>query len=61
MIEKWKQEKQNRNNTEDKTHKETNSASENPKTTQHPKNVQEASERGQLEKAELLTKEFLLK
>ena len=50
-----KQQKQNRNNIEAKTHKETNSTSENPKTTQHPKNVEETSEGGQLEKVELLS------
>ena len=50
-----KQQKQNRNNIEAKTHKETNSTSENPKPTQHPKNVQETSEGGQLEKVELLS------
>ena len=37
-------------NIEPKTHKKTNSTSENSKTTEHPKNVQETSEGGQLEK-----------
>ena len=54
-IEELKQQKQNRSNTEAKTHKETNSSSENSKTTQHRKNTQEASEGGQLEKVELLS------
>ena len=48
-----KQRKQNRNNTKAKTHEETSSTSENSKTTQHPKNIQEASEGGQLEKLKL--------
>ena len=39
-IEELKQQKQSRSNTEAKTHKETNSTSENSKTTQQPKNVQ---------------------
>ena len=54
-IEEFKQQKQNSNNTEVKTHEESNSISENSKTTQHPKNVQEASEGGQSEKVELLS------
>ena len=54
-IEELKEQKQNRNNTEAKTHEETNSILENFRTTQHPKNVQEASEGGQLEKLELLS------
>ena len=37
-----KQRKQNRNNTKAKTHEETSSTSENSKTTQHPKNIQES-------------------
>ena len=55
MIEELKQQKQNSKSTEAKTHEESNSTSENSKTTQHPKNVQEASEGGQLEKVELLS------
>ena len=54
-IEELKQEKQSRSNTEAKTHKETNSTSENSKATQQPKNVQaDSAEGGQLEKVELL-------
>ena len=55
MIEELKQQKQNSKSTEAKTHEESNSTSENSKTTQHPKNLQEASEGGQLEKVELLS------
>ena len=50
-----KQQKQNRNNTQAKTHEKTNSTLENSKTMQNPKNVQEFSEGGQLEKVELLS------
>ena len=53
-IEELKQ-KQNCKSTEAKTHEESNSTSENSKTTQHPKNVKETSEGGQLEKVELLS------
>ena len=53
-IEELKQQKQNSNNTEAKTHEESNSTSGNCKTTQHPKNVQDASEGGQPENVELL-------
>ena len=54
-TEELKQQIQNRNNTEAKTHEKTNSTSENSKITQHPKNVLMASERGQVEKVELLS------
>ena len=47
--------KQNSKSTEAKTHEESNITSENSKTTQHQKNIQEASEGGQLEKVELLS------
>ena len=53
-IEELKQ-KQNCKSTEAKTHEESNNTSENSKTMQHPKNVQEVSEGGQLEKVELLS------
>ena len=51
-IEELKQ-KQNSKSTAAKTHEE--STSENSKTMQHPKNIQEASEGGQLGKVGLLT------
>ena len=54
-IEELKQQKQNSKSTGAKTHEESNSTSENSKTTQYPKNVQETSEGGQLEKVELLS------
>ena len=47
--------KQNSKSTEAKTHEESNITSENSKTTQHQKNIQKASEGGQLEKVELLS------
>ena len=53
-IEKLKQ-NQNSNNKGAKTFEESNSTSENSKTTQHPKNVQEASEGDQPERVELLS------
>ena len=53
-IEELKQ-KQNCKNTEAKTYEQPNSTSGNSKTTQHPKSVQQASQRGQLEKLELLS------
>ena len=40
---------------EAKNHEETNSTSENLKTTQHPRNTQEDSEGDQLGKVELLS------
>ena len=54
-IEELKQQKQNTKSTEAKSHEESNSTLENSKITQHPKNVQEASGEGQLEKAKLLS------
>ena len=54
-IEELKEQKQNSKSTGAKTHEESNSTSENSKTTQYPKNVQETSEGGQLEKVELLS------
>ena len=54
-IEELKEQKQNSKSTGAKTHEESNSTSENSKTTQYPKNVQETSEGGQLEKLELLS------
>ena len=54
-IEELKQQKQNRNNTQAKTHEKTNITSENSKITQRPKHVLEASEGGQLEKVELMS------
>ena len=54
-IKELEQQKQNSKSTESKTHKDCNITLENPKTTQHPKTVQKASEGGQLEKAELLS------
>ena len=53
-IEVLKQ-KQKSKSTEAKTHKESNSTSENFQTMQYPENIQEASERGQLQKVELLS------
>ena len=52
---KIKQQQKSRNNTEAKTHEKTSRTSEDSKTMQHPKTVQEASEGGQLEKLELLS------
>ena len=54
-IEKLKQQKQNRNNTEVKTHEKTNCTWENFKITQHPKNVEVASGGDKLETVELLS------
>ena len=53
-IEVLKQ-KQKSKSTEAKTHKESNSTSENFQTMQYPENEQEASEGGQLQKVELLS------
>ena len=41
MIEELKQQKQNSKSTEAKTHEESNSTSENSKSTQYPKTIQE--------------------
>ena len=42
-IQELKQQKQNKNNIETKTYKESNSTSEDSATTKHPKNMQETS------------------
>ena len=54
-IEELKQQKENSESAEAKSHEESNGTLENSKTTQHPKNVQQASKWDQLEKVELLS------